>query len=138
MTKNRYRHLELRVGLLLLGVFALYAGRNARQLVAGPELSVDSPGDQAVVATTSPLLVVSGTAKRGISELRVGGAQSFVDSDGHFAETFLLTPGENRFTVEASDRFGRTVRVARTVWLVGAAPAPAVALASPSIAAPRL
>lgn len=109
---------EVRIGLALLAVFLVYAGWNAREILAGPELAVLSPSDGQVFAAENPVVSVAGTAKRGISELSVNGGRAYADHDGAFAETFLLLPGENHFVVQAEDRFGRETSVERTVWLL--------------------
>ncbi|HEY4507349.1 MAG TPA: hypothetical protein VJJ47_00480 [Candidatus Paceibacterota bacterium] len=127
MTSSRSRRAELRIGLAIIGIFLLYAAWNARQLLAGPELVVESPVDQATVSAAEPVVTLTGFARRGISELRVNGGRSFVDADGRFSETYALLPGENHFTVVATDRFGREAGVTRTVWLLSPGEAPVAA-----------
>lgn len=84
--------------LLLLG----YAYYEARAVVYGPQIRIPSE----TIVVTEPYTEIRGQAAY-ISELKLNGATISVTEDGHFAEEFLLAPGETRFVFDAKDKFGR-------------------------------
>ncbi|MBI5457038.1 hypothetical protein HY969_04855 [Candidatus Kaiserbacteria bacterium] len=84
---------------LLLG----YAYYEARAMLYGPRITVPTE----TIVVHEPFTVIQGRAEH-ISELRMNGAAISVTEDGYFEEPHLLTPGENRIILDATDRFGRT------------------------------
>lgn len=85
--------------LLLLG----YGYYEARAMLFGPRITVPS----GTIIVHEPFTVIQGKAEH-ISELRMNGTPISVTEDGVFEEPYLLTAGENRVVLDATDRFGRT------------------------------
>lgn len=101
--------------IVATGAFSLligYGSIEALPLISGPELDVRSPAAFATIPSGTTR--VSGHSKR-IVALSINGATVLPHADGTFAETLTLPKGESIITLEASDRFGRTVRTTRTV-----------------------
>jgi hypothetical protein len=97
--------------LVLLGSYALY---QARDLIRGPELTLNTPADGASQA--AGLLTVDGQAER-IAHLYLNGRLIFTNESGHFNEKLLLPPGYTIIRLEADDKFGRQVN--QTIHLYG-------------------
>ena len=112
--------------LLLMG----YGYYEARAMLYGPRISVPSE----IIIVHEPFTVIQGKAEH-ISELRLNGTPISVTEDGIFEEPYLLTPGENRIVLDATDRFGRTRQESIEVIYVADSKAPATAATStPSVA----
>jgi hypothetical protein len=86
--------------VLVLG----YGLFEARKLLEGPEIIIESPADGS--ATSSSLVTIEGTAQN-ISFLTINDAPAYTDASGHFVETLSPPSGYTVFTVAATDRFGR-------------------------------
>jgi|SRR5581483_11239208 len=82
-----------------------YGAFRAKDLVAGPQISILSPANGSSV--TNSAVVIKGTASN-ISFLTLNGNKIFTDESGSYSEKVLLSPGYNVITIEARDRFGRT------------------------------
>ncbi len=93
------------IALVSLSIIG-YTGYQSRNLVLGASLTVSEPTDGAIV--TEELMLVRGTATR-ISRLALDGNQIFTDTAGAFSEKILLAPGWNLITLEAQDRFKKTL-----------------------------
>lgn len=93
-----------------LGAIAIvlgYGAFRAKNLAEGPQLVIASPQDGS--SATSSVIHVQGNAHN-ISFLTLNGDKIFTDESGIFDEKVLLSSGYNVVTLEARDRFGRTVR----------------------------
>jgi len=86
--------------LLVLG----YGFFEARKLIGGPSITLDTPLDGS--ATSSTTVVISGLASN-ISFLTINDSPAFTDEAGRFSERLSPPPGYAIFTVAATDRFGR-------------------------------
>ena len=107
-----------------------YGYYEARAMLYGPRISVPSE----IIIVHEPFTVIQGKAEH-ISELRLNGTPISVTEDGIFEEPYLLTPGENRIVLDATDRFGRTRQESIEVIYVADSKAPATAATStPSVA----
>lgn len=95
--------LTLVFALAVLG-YALY---QARAIIAGPRIVVETPSPGAI-ATTS-LVTVRGTIKNA-KETTLDGRPIFVDLDGNFEEKLLLMEGYNTIELTAKDVSGRMER----------------------------
>ena len=100
------RVLVILVALLILG----YGAFEARKLVEGPEIVVDSPTDGS--ATSSVVVTVTGEAQN-ISFLTINDGPSYTDEVGKFVYRFAPPAGYTSVTVAAVDRFGR--RASKTI-----------------------
>lgn len=81
-----------------------YGAFEARRLLAGPQIVIESPMNGS--STSSSAIVISGTAQN-IAFLTINDAPAFTDLQGNFTLTLAPPPGYTVFTVAASDRFGR-------------------------------
>lgn len=100
------RYLKITFVVLALVGIGGFAFFEARTLLYGPQLSLESPKNGATY--TEELLEISGTAKN-IAFISMNGLQIYTNQQGNFAEPFLLAPGYNIITVAARDRFNRTI-----------------------------
>ena len=99
------------LAVVVIGGYGLF---EARRLIEGPVLIIESPLDGS--ATSSTGVLISGTAEN-ISFLTIDDLPSYTDKSGHFSETLSIPPGFAVLTVRAVDRFGRrtTKQVSITV-----------------------
>jgi len=97
------RILALLFVTLLLG-YALFQGRH---LIAGPQIIIDSPKDNATLHESFKAIEGRG---RNVTHITLNDRPIFMDEKGYFKESLLLAPGYNIITVKASDRFGRETR----------------------------
>ena len=76
----------------------------ARKLLEGPEITIDSPADGS--ATSTSAVTVVGTAQN-IAFLTINDAPSYTNEEGVFVYRFSPPAGYTVVTVAAVDRFGR-------------------------------
>lgn len=107
------RILKILTLILVAGTILIYAGFKAKDLVLGPQLAITSPIDGAVMDQS--LVEITGTVKN-ISFLRLNDNKIFADEHGVFREKLLLSYGYNIISVEADDRFGRSIQ--KTIRLI--------------------
>lgn len=91
------------LGLLLVLCYGLF---EARRLLAGPQLIIDTPINGS--ATTSPIVTVTGRVAN-ISFLTINGKTASANEQGEFVYRYSPPPGYTALTARASDRFGRQV-----------------------------
>lgn len=82
-----------------------------RLLAGGPDLSVESPGENEVVAA---LVGIRGSTNPQAT-VTVNSKQVTLDAQGKFTETISLSPGEHTIIIEATDRSGHATVIQRTV-----------------------
>lgn len=90
--------------LVLSLLLVLYILFQARFLILGPRVTIDSPRDGEMVSTST--VTLSGSAYN-ISWISLNGRQIFTDEEGQWQEKLLLSPGASIMTVKVRDRFGR-------------------------------
>jgi len=91
--------------LLILGVlFTIYCLFQARFLILGPGVAIESPGDGFVA--NSSLIMLSGTA-RNAAWLSLNDRQIYTNEEGQWSEKLILSEGLSIMTVRVRDRFGR-------------------------------
>lgn len=102
--------------LLVIAFFvliALYALFQARFLILGPRVSIDTPRDNSAVDAGT--ITISGTAKN-VSFLSLDDRRIYTDKDGHWQEKLVMQKGVNIIKLTAKDRFGReTEKLLRVV-----------------------
>ena len=76
----------------------------ARKLLEGPDITIESPADGS--ATSTAAVTVVGTAQN-IAFLTINDAPSYTDEAGKFVYRFSPPAGYTVVTVAAVDRFGR-------------------------------
>lgn len=89
---------------ILVVTLAGYGLFEARRVLAGPQIVIDTPIDG--TSTSSPLVTITGTAKN-VSFLTINDKPSRTDQNHRFREVFAPPPGYTEVTVAATDRFGR-------------------------------
>lgn len=89
--------------LLAIAAYGLF---EARRIIEGPMLTIDSPKDGS--ATSSALVTVSGRVQN-ISFLTINDHTASADEQGIFVYRYSPPPGYTALTVAATDRFGRRV-----------------------------
>lgn len=87
--------------VVLLMVYGVY---QARTLITGPKLQLESPLDGS--AFVNPLITIAGNAHN-ISIITLNDRPISTDQQGNFSEKLLLSPGYTIIKVQASDKFGR-------------------------------
>jgi hypothetical protein len=102
------RSITLIVLVALLG----YGAIEARPLVMGPSIQLDSPKEGAV--STDGNLTIAGTAYR-TKTLILDGAPLLIDQAGHFSRMLTLPSGGAILSLTATDRFGRHATETRNV-----------------------
>lgn len=95
------RHSLILVAVVL---FTLYCLFQARFLILGPQVSIASHEDGAVVEST--MVTLDGSA-RNAAWLSLNGRQIFTDTEGAWSEKLLLSEGLSIMTLLVRDRFGR-------------------------------
>jgi hypothetical protein len=92
----------LYIGLGIL--FVIYVGFQTRYLIFGPQLSIETPEDGAVVH--EPAVTISGKATN-VAYISLNGRQIFTDEEGRWSEKLIVAEGVSIMTVRVRDRFGR-------------------------------
>lgn len=91
--------------LILLGIlFAFYCLFQARFLILGPGITIESPRDGEAV--TGPAVTLSGTA-RNAAWITLNGVQIYSDPSGRWSEELIVPSGLSIMTATVRDRFGR-------------------------------
>ena len=104
--KTAVFYLKTILAILCITIISGYALYRSEALRQGPQLTLDSPTDGALFDTSE--VIISGTAKN-IAFISLNDRQIFTDEAGHFKEKLLLPYGYTILTVEAKDKFGKTV-----------------------------
>lgn len=103
--------------LFLAAVLVLVAGygvSEAMPLIKGPALTLESPA--AYTQTEDGFVTISGIARR-TDTLLLNGSPLLIDEHQRFSRTLLLPAGGAILTLAASDRFGRTETITRSVLI---------------------
>lgn len=102
-----YEDGKLILKTLIIAVFVLiiigYSIFQAQKIVRGPQITVSSPINGAVVATSAVDII--GIAKN-ISGISLNDRSIFIDESGNFSEKLMLYPGYNIIKLKAQDKFG--------------------------------
>src|SRR5580704_6555424 len=93
--------------VLIIAAILLVVGYGlfeARKLLEGPEITIQSPTDG--TATSSSIVTIVGNAQN-IAFLTINDGPAYTDEAGRFVYQFSPPPGLAVVTVAAVDRFGR-------------------------------
>ncbi len=90
---------------LVLVLLAGYGFFEAAPLIRGPRIDLDTG---LYAGSADGFFTISGTAIH-TQSLSLNGASLLIDEEGRFGKTLLLPSGNAILTLEAGDRFGRTV-----------------------------
>ncbi len=99
-------------GLVLAGLL-VYGFIEARPLLMGASLTISSPIDG---AAAEGVVLIAGTSQRATT-LTLNGGPLYPDENGDFSSMLALSTGTSILTFTASDRFGRTVTLTRTIYV---------------------
>ncbi len=102
------------IGFILL-VGLGYGAVEALPLILGPSLTITSPEQHATIPENG-VLEVAGTASRA-TQLTLDGGAVLYDQDGRFSSTLTFPRGGSILTLIATDRFGRSVKATRTIFV---------------------
>jgi len=91
--------------VLVISSGLAYAGWQSRHLLIGPELTIDSEPE---VVQTGRVIMLSGVAEN-VTSLTLNGRPIVTDRNGNFTEGIVLENGYSVVSIDAHDRFGRTV-----------------------------
>lgn len=97
------------ISVILLVLVIGYGFIKAIPLIRGPRIDVSSLSTNA-----DGLTVISGTAVH-TETLTIDGGTLLIDSDGHFSKNLMLPRGGAILKLTATDRFGRSRTLERTV-----------------------
>lgn len=100
--------------LVLLGLLFCYGLIEAWPLLRGPVLSIESPLEGAT--STDGSFLIQGTVAHTLV-FTLNGAPLLYDQKGAFSSTLTYPRGGTILTFVAADRFGRTVRETRTIFV---------------------
>jgi hypothetical protein len=90
------------ITIIVLSTFIVYVSFQARFLLAGPQISLQS----AHGVSKERQIFIEGTA-RNIINITLNGRPIYTDSDGNFKEALVLENGYTIATLQAQDRYGR-------------------------------
>jgi len=99
---------------IVLCAVVIYGLIEAWPLLRGPNLFIFSPTDNENIP--DGIVIVSGNAAR-TAVLKLNDAPILHEENGNFSSTLTLPGGSSIITIVATDRFGRTVRATRTVFV---------------------
>lgn len=100
------------LAVIVLVILIGYGAIKAWPLLSGPSITLSSPEDYA--SLPDGYLHIKGVAKH-TESLLLDGAQLLITQDGAFDKILLLPPGGAIITLTATDRFGRSTTIRRTV-----------------------
>ena len=100
--------------IAILCILVIYGIIEARPLIVGPTLYIDSPAQN--TPFPNGIVSVSGKAER-TATLTMNGATLLPGEDGAFSSVLTFPRGGSILTFVATDRFGRSVRATRNVFV---------------------
>ena len=104
--KSANWYIKVLFGLLFIGILGFYTVLQSEDFVEGPQITILSPAGG--ILLEEPLVHIQGRAER-VAEITLNGSPIFIDESGNFDEQILLVQGLNIITLEAQDKFERTV-----------------------------
>ncbi len=97
------------ISIFLLLLVLSYGFVKALPLLRGPSISISS-----ITTNEVGLTLLSGTAAH-TEKLSLNGGTQLIDSEGHFSTQLMLPRGGAILSLTATDRFGRSRTLERTV-----------------------
>ncbi len=106
--------LKQSLSVIFFVLLVLYILFQARFLILGPVITIDSPRDGDHVS--SNVIIVKGKAQN-ISYISMNDRPIYIDSNGNWSEKFIAPEGLSIIKLSAKDRFGReTEKILRIVY----------------------
>ncbi len=102
MTRNARTIIRLTLISLFVVIIVGYTLFQAKKLLTGPVIQVNTPQDGAVYNQT--LIEIEGRAQNA-AYLNLDDRPIFTDKNGYFKEKLLLSPGLNIIKLDARDKF---------------------------------
>ncbi|MDB5194877.1 MAG: hypothetical protein JWO84_61 [Parcubacteria group bacterium] len=99
------------IALLLLAGYGVF---KALPILSGPELTLSSPAEGQ--SFEGGFVLIKGMATH-TENLALDGAPLLIDADGHFSTTLVLPHGGAILSLTATDRFGKSESVRRTIFV---------------------
>ena len=106
--------------LIMVLLVAGYGLFEARRIIEGPEVVIESPVSGS--ATSTSILTITGTAKN-VSFLTINDKPAFTDEQGRFSLTLSPPTGYTVVTVASIDRFGRRASQSVAITMLDYCPA---------------
>ena len=100
--------------ILFIIIIVLYSLFQARFIILGPQITVESPKNGEVLSDS--LVVIKGSAKN-ISFISLDDRPIYIDESGNWSEKLLASPGASIISIKARDRFGRQTEKQIEVFL---------------------
>lgn len=105
------RSIKLLIQIIIIVIFivtlVLYTYSKAKNLVAGPSITITSPING--FTSTTSLVQINGVANN-ISAISLNDRPIFIDESGNFVEIILLSEGYNALQFTAKDKFDREIK----------------------------
>ena len=105
-------------GLIICDRATLNANSLLKPMVAditGPELTVAEPAENQVITTATTNITGTIDDDSVVTSVKVNGSNAIINNNNYSLNDFPLTPGTNTINVIATDIFGNTSTVIRTV-----------------------
>ena len=103
-----------RAAVIVLVILIGYGVLKALPLLEGPQIRLTSPEQGQSFAGGS--VRISGVAAH-TQDLSLNGSPLLIDPKGAFSTTLVLPPGGAILTLTATDRFGKSETVRRTIYV---------------------
>jgi hypothetical protein len=100
--------------VIVLLLVLLYGGYRAIPLLSGPDIELMSPTEGQ--SFPDGFTAIEGIASHSES-LSLNGAPLLIDEAGHFKTSLVLPPGGAILSLTATDRFGKSITVRRSVFV---------------------
>lgn len=108
---SRRNHITIISILVLFFIIAGYALFNARLLIMGPSITIESPQNGS--SFSDPFIELHGKAEQ-TAFITLNGNDLYTNEYGAFVVPLVLAPGTSIMKLRASDRFGRNTEL--TLW----------------------
>ncbi len=92
---------------IILAITLSYGTFQARAILSGPEIIINSPKDGSTLQET--LFTVSGSTKN-VTHMSINGKKITMNTDGKFSETLITPDGYGIILIEGKNRFGKTTK----------------------------
>jgi len=104
MNYDPRKSIKTAIFFILLFSIVIYGFFQARNLIAGPSIKIESPINGSTISR--PEIEIIGTAKN-IAFIKLNDRQIFIDDEGYFREKLIAQPGYNIIKLVTEDKFKR-------------------------------